>query len=284
MPVLANHKTEFDIQIEPLDALMNGSIRIQDDTAINQASYKKVFLKTEFFSESLVGFVREDEDLGKMWFINNIDNKENLVMDMALEAGDTFNIFYMSDCGIGSSEGEIATVVEVSMLEARKVITFNRGFGGGLICDSLKFIEGVGPNATLFFQNTFLNYQISGIAYKTCKMYQEDTLSFPYFSEFDLCGQPTALHEASKLIGKFSIIPNPNNGEFFLKSDNPDMEFKRLLFKIYDLNGKEIVSVDMGFNTYVKQLKQFAEFPVGLYFYKIIMDNKLFQSGKMIKK
>jgi hypothetical protein len=97
-PVLSAEKTMYVIKIEPFDALLDGTIRVQGDTIINQFTYKEVFLEVEPFGETLEGFVRENADAGKMWFLNRLDGQEYLIMDLELEVGDTFNTFYEYDC------------------------------------------------------------------------------------------------------------------------------------------------------------------------------------------
>ncbi|MBK6621984.1 MAG: hypothetical protein IPG32_14335 [Saprospirales bacterium] len=136
-----------------LDAGLEGTIRVEGDTVVNQISYKKVFFKGDFSLEALVGLVRENADEGKLWFWNNLDNQEALVMDLNLAPGDTFPVANTSDCWDGDSGGPIIQVAEVYSLESKKVISMDCWHGGSFIGgDSLKFIEGAGPNATLFLQ------------------------------------------------------------------------------------------------------------------------------------
>lgn len=71
-PVLSAEKTVYNIQHEPLDALLHGKIRIQGDTIINQKAYLKTYVKVDEWQpgEKFVGFVREDVIAGKLWFLN----------------------------------------------------------------------------------------------------------------------------------------------------------------------------------------------------------------------
>ncbi len=280
-PVLSAEKTGYVIKIEPLDELLDGTIRVQGDTTLNQLNYKKVFITADpYVGESLVGFVRENTDAGKMWFLNKLDDQEYLVMDLELEVGSTLNTFYESDCFINGPGGNVPKVVEIDTIENRKVITFDRGFGGGFICDSLKFIEGVGPNATVFFQSTSL-IDIGGLGYKVCRMYQEDTLSFPLLSEFDLCGIPTSTYEVLKTADSFSIVPNPNNGSFILKNNRAGSGLNNPIFTLFDLNGREIVSLSID-GGLAQQQVQLPRIPAGLYFFWISTNEKPVQTGKMI--
>jgi len=278
-PVLSAEKTGYDIQIGVFDAVLVGVLRVQGDTVINQFTYKKVFITVDPFGESLVGFVRENTDAGKMWFLNKLDDQEYLIMDLELEVDDTFNTFYEYDCY--SSGPGIAKVVTISMLESRKVITLDRSFGGGFICDTLKFIEGVGPNATLFFQSTTLDYDASGFYYRICEMYQEDTLSFPLFSEFDSCVSITSASEVLKSDGSFSIVPNPNTGSFVLKNNHPGSSLNNPLFTLFDLNGREIVSLTIDGSLSEQQVR-LPHIPAGLYFYGISTNEIPVQTGKMV--
>jgi len=281
MPVLSSDKTDYVIKMEPLDVLLDGVIRIQGDTAINQLDYKKVFILIEPFGEFPVGFVREDAVLGKMWMLYESNNQEYLIMNLELGAGDVFNTSYMSDCGISGPGGSTARVAEITEVENRKVIVFDRGFGGGYICDSLKFIEGIGPNATLFFQNTGLNSQIAGLAYKICRLYQEDTLSFPLFSAVDLCGSPTAVPAIGQPVAYISIMPNPNDGIFLLKRSEADFKpSDPVVFIVFDLMGKAVASVPVGDT--MEQRISFTHLPAGLYSYRISVAGKFVQAGKIM--
>lgn len=282
-PVISAEKTVYKIQFEPLDVLMDGKIRIQGDTIINQSVYIKIFLYVNEWQpeEIFVGFVREDVNEGKLWFLNKLDNQEYLVMDLQLEVGDTFATFYDSDCFISGTGGTVAKVVEISTVENRKVVKFDRGFGGGFICDTLKFIEGVGPNATVFFQSTAL-IDIGGLAYKVCRIYKDNTLSFPTISPNDLCGLSTQVDDINQNNINFSIKPNPNNGSFILKEDNESSNTNNsVAFKLFDITGRVV------YNTHATSLSEkiidIRHLSSGLYFYSILISGKILQSGKIIK-
>lgn len=203
-------------------------------------------------------------------------------MDLGLEVGDTFPTFYDSDCFISGPGGSIAKVVEVYTVENRKVIKFDRGFGGGFICDTLKFIEGVGPNATVFFQSTSL-IDIGGLAYKTCRMYKDDTLNFPTISPIDLCGMPTQVKSINQNSTGFFISPNPNGGSFTLKKDNDTFNTANsFVFKVFDLTGKVVYNTFI--TNYTEQVIDISHLASGLYLYTILTSDKVLESGKIIIK
>ncbi len=281
--VLSTEKTAYNIQFEPLDALLHGKIRIQGDTTINQYAYIKTFIEVDEWQpgEKFVGFVREDISEGKLWFLNKLNYQEYLVMDLELEVGDTFATFYDSDCFISGTGGTAAKVVEISTVENRKVVKLDRGFGGGFICDTLKFIEGVGPNATVFFQSTSL-IDIGGLAFKVCRMYKDDTLSFPTISPLDLCGLSTHVDDVNQNIINFSILPNPNNGSFILKNDKESLNTDNsVVFKLFDITGKVVYNIHV--TSFSEKVIDISHLPSGLYFYSVLISGKILQSGKIIK-
>ncbi len=283
LPILSANKTVHNIKIEPFDALIDGTITVRGDTIVNQTEYKKVFLKAEYRQESVVGFVRESTGHDRLWFLNSLDNQEHLIMDLALEVGDTFDTFYEADCSINGQGGGLAKVVEITNIEGRKTIILDRGFGGGFICDSLKFIEGVGPNSSFFFQTTGLDYDIYGIGYKLCRVYHDDTLSFPVLPELDLCGLPTSVDDANYPIEKFSIVPNPVNEEFDLtRNTTVPLPISPVFLSLFDLNGKRILQKVLD-NTLINPIN-ISHLPGGCYLYRISTKNTIVQTGKIIKK
>lgn len=281
--VLSAEKTVYTIQMEPLDALLYGEIRIQGDTVINQTDYVKTFVEVDGWQpgEKLVGFVREDVNEGKLWFLNNLDNLEYLVMDLALEVGDTFTTFYNADCLLSGAGGTVAQVVEIYTLENRKIVKLDRGFGGGYICDTLKFIEGVGPNASIFFQSTSLD-DIRGLAFNVCRMDKEDTLSFPTISPLDLCGLTTQVADISLSNNSFSILPNPNDGSFIIKEDNKGaIADDSALFILFDLTGNVVYKAHA--ISFINEVIDISHLSSGMYFYSILISDKIQQSGKIVK-
>jgi Secretion system C-terminal sorting domain len=281
-PVLSANKTEYAIGIEVNDGVIDGVLRVEGDTNLNQLNYKKVYLTSEFNPESHIGYVRENIAEGKIWFYNNSDEQEYLVMDLQLEEGDTFDTFYEHGCDEYNPGGITATVSEVALIENRKVITFNRKFGAGFICDSLKFIEGVGPNATFFFQSTNIDFNWSGFAYKICTMYREDTLSYQIESDPDLCWTTISLEELDDSDPFFSIAPNPVADFFVLEKKSTALEsYHSINFVLFDLTGKKILSLKNSDSS--MEAIEVPLLPAGCYIYQIFTSEKLLQSGKLIK-
>ncbi len=278
-PVLSAQKTEFYILFEPLDAGLEGTIRVEGDTVVNQISYKKVFFKGDFSLEALVGLVRENADEGKLWFWNNLDNQEALVMDLNLAPGDTFPVANTSDCWDGDSGGPIIQVAEVYSLESKKVISMDCWHGGSFIGgDSLKFIEGAGPNATLFLQNKNLDYEIAGIGYRLCRILREDTLAFPLFSDVDFCGIPTDVQEIPG-VGGFSIFPNPAGSSVALFHFMPLS--KPVSWRLYDGFGRKVreKTLEAGDSRAEVSLVGLAG---GIYYYLFEKEGTAISSGKLL--
>ncbi|MFT4662338.1 MAG: hypothetical protein ACI8XB_002628 [Patiriisocius sp.] len=279
--VLSADITKYAIVIEPFDWVAPGDMQIEGDTFFNQQQYKKVYLQAGISSmPSLVGFAREDEEEGKLWFHNILSDQENLVMDLTLEVGDTFNTYHEVGCGWSISGGPEATVIAVSVVGNRKTITLDRTFGAGNICDTLQFIEGVGPNATLFFQDTDINSDPSGFGYKVCQMYQEDSLVYPMSADIDLCdfSNPIAVKELSEVVVK--VYPNPISAGKLYFELTEGIDGNVLLL---DMLGREVFSQPIERWAILVELDLPKFLKPGIYFYVLQEDEGAgVVSGKVV--
>jgi hypothetical protein len=84
-----------------------------------------------------------------------------------------------------------------------------------------------------------------------------------------------------KSADSFSIVPNPNNGNFILKNNHPGSNLNNPLLTLLDLNGREIVSLNID-AVLSEQQVHLPHIPSGLYFYRISTSERPMQTGKMI--
>ncbi len=107
------------------------------DTVVNLTPYKVL---------QNYGFIREDSVQGKVWFYDENWDQEYLVMDLALQVSDTFNIYNWN--GIA----EVFTVDSINYSSGKKHLYLD---GSIFICgmsEPLVFVEGSGPNAGFNYQ------------------------------------------------------------------------------------------------------------------------------------
>jgi Secretion system C-terminal sorting domain len=216
LPVIAPSKTTFDLLAGVPDATLIGKIEIQGDSVLNGIVYKKAYYQVEFYPFAIVGFTRQNLENSKLYFFDIKSQTEYLVMDLDLDVGDEFPYFNASECE-NLQGNNIAKVVSVQIINGRKQVTFDKLSGGSFFCDSIKFIEGFGPNTSIFFQSPFLECEFPALAYKVCKKLENDVLSYPN-SSIDFCGNTTNVVEYFD-IDKVIIVPNPFSNLIEIKTE-----------------------------------------------------------------
>ena len=270
MPVYDADTTTFEINVLILGGSPSAEIYVSGDTIINNQSYKKVWVDSEYDDGAiaLVGFTREDASQGEIWFRRIADTSESLVMDLSLEVGDTFllnqtNIYFCNNA-------QELLVTNIDTVEGRKTITFDC-FAGGSIQDSLTFIEGVGSNTTIFFQMFGLTSEGSLFyangGYSLCRMLKNDTIFYPEDGR-ELCdfySPAVDLNNSEKII----IFPNPATETINIE---PIDQIKSMY--LYNLSGIQLLYQAKNFNQI-----NIHTFPKGIYYLKIVLN-----SGKVIVK
>lgn len=79
------NSTTWNIAHEVPDAVETDSFYTTFDTIINGYTYKTVFIYSY-----ISGFIREDINTGKAWYLYASDTNEILIMDLSLSIADTF--------------------------------------------------------------------------------------------------------------------------------------------------------------------------------------------------
>lgn len=211
LPVLISNKTTFRVIAGLLDNTMTGKIDIQGDTTISGIIYKITWYQSDDNNPEIYGFTRQNAENSKLYYFDINSQTEYLVMNLDLEVGDEFSYINTSDCE-NIQGNNIAKVVSVEIIDGRKQLTFDKLGGGDFYCDSLKFIEGFGPNTSIFFQHPF-----GALAYKSCRKLENDVLSYPT-SPIDFCGNPTNTVEHFDT-DKITIAPNPFSNQLIIKTE-----------------------------------------------------------------
>ncbi len=267
-PIYKDTSTYFKITMEVFDAAYGGvELRFEGDSVVNNITYKKVYFYNSI--RDLVGLMREDSLSSKAWFYGSNDTAERLIMDLDLNVGDTFDIsspfFYYS-------EEDLAIVDSVTTWNGRKVITFSGKFGGGFISQRLKFIEGVGPNASLMY----LTNEQFNLALLTCEKYENEVPVFKYFPGLNDCLQGGGAVDEVSDRNPIDIFPNPFDNEITIKGNSG---YSGIQFQLYDINGKRLFNSHVSANNII----DLAGLSSGIYFYSLQLQNG-FKRGKLIKK
>ncbi len=187
---------------EIYDGALLENLSLGDTITIESTTYFKANL-----NGNLLGYFREDSTAGKAWFWAIDDTSEYLIMDLSLNIGDIFLVKMYSD--------SLVTVSSIDVVNNRKELTLNYNYGGGFIAENLKFIEGVGPNAAMFYQvedkdQAFNNQYLFG--YLVCKMYHDTIRVYAWDTVNFECGSFVGIQEMSQPENlTIEVFPNPTN-------------------------------------------------------------------------
>lgn len=184
--------------------------------------YIEIFYNGDQFNTQIGywGDIRSNTENSKLWLKAPDDTSEVLIYDISLNKGDSFyhvrfNVYIIVD--------------SIYFLNGLKHIEFNIGTEWK---DKVQFIEGVGPNQTLFWP------WLSSNQYVVCK-YEKDSLIYHTPNEnFRYCkGINTYNIDKYNFREDIIIFPNPFNNYLFIQL--PDyIENKDVIVKIMNLTGK----------------------------------------------
>ncbi len=161
------------------------------------------------------GKIWEDTISGKLWYF--LYEEERLIMDLSLDVGDTFEFW----------EGYTGTVDSVYFLDdGRKVVSIDLPTG---FEENIRFIEGVGPNASLMW---------SGLSntYLTCKYDNDELVFVTSNSMFDGClPLDTGLDPELRNGSKIRLYPNPASDVLHVDIDPSLLPATEII--IYNIRG-----------------------------------------------
>ena len=252
---------------------IGGGIRVflEGDSSLNAETYKKVWV-ANCGEPELRGFLREDTGSGRLWFLEGGQSAEKLIMDLSLQAGDTF---YFDEAA--SSPSEI-TVGQIDTIEGRRVIVFTRNqsqciAGGDL---PIRFIEGIGPS-TGFFYPTFLfdglPFLMACVQRNDSLVYQESALSSAS------CGLDcitTNTGESQAPTVQVALFPNPFTESTSINISG--LSQRAFTISLYGINGQLLLREQLLTPSF--ELRRGA-LPAGLYFYRIESEGEMMGSGKV---
>jgi hypothetical protein len=263
LPIAEGDSISWTIKHEVWDHAMIENLYLSDTININS----KVFYKTLYYGNwaypGLVGYFREDTATGQAWFWGLQDTIEYLIMDLGLNVGDSI---FVKMCEYGSS---YAHITKSEIKNGRRVLTTNYHYGGGLISENLKFIEGVGPNATLLYQidiefGLTIDYLFG---YLVCKAFNNNDLIYAWDTINYECGLQGSIEDQDQ--DKIFFFPNPAKDKLRITGlENPKTE-------IYSMTGTLLLSTK-------KKDIRLENFKGGVYLIKLYNGSRIVKIDKLI--
>lgn len=204
-PIIINGQVFFKTEMETSAGPVFSEVTVANFEKIDGVLYNRVFLKKGFEPDVFVAYVREDPGTGRLYYRALDNDTDILVYDISLEVGDVINLPARWCDGLSTDDAMVTEVIEE---EGRREVVFNRSVGEDDICEPLRFIEGVGPAASVifpYFQNALVE---NGAALRLCHAAHEAVAYYPFDSNTDLCGLDiTSTSEAS--VQTLNVFPNP---------------------------------------------------------------------------
>ena len=216
-PVVINAEVFFRTELETSEGIIATEVTVANFEEIDGQLYNRVFFKRGFGADELVGYLREDPGTSEIYLRSLTDPTEFLVHDLRLEVDDVISLQARWCDG---QSGDEARVVAVNEVDGRREIVFDRLVGDTEFCEPLRFLEGVGPNATLIFP--FLRDAIpeNGTAQRICHASHDNIIFYPINTDTDFCGD--AITSTAGLAPTFGrVFPNPASQQIFLEDLPP---------------------------------------------------------------
>lgn len=263
-PIVKTDSTSWTIKHEIYDRAQIESLYLTGTINLNSKIYYPTYIKDNGGIEGLVGYFREDSSIGKAWFLGIKDTSEYLIMDLNLVIGDSILVKTYA------RTNEYAHVTEVGKENNRKVIMTDYHIGGGFISENLKFIEGVGPNASLLYQLEFATaIEINMVGgFLVCKAYNDKDLVYAWDPINFECG-PLWNNIESNIRDRIIIYPNPSSQILKISGD------ENLEVAIFDLKGKLVLTTN-------KKEININGLSNGVYVVRLSSDDKIVTTEKII--
>lgn len=242
-------------------------IRFTDDTLINSINYKRIEISTDSTQTvwSDYGFIYEDS-LKKVHYIQQSTQVPRVIYDFSGLPGDSITINISDTMVIHHCD----SVLFGTDYRKRYYLYYSEMGFDSLYCET--WVEGVGSMCGILRSGT---YGFTGWGTILLCFFENDSLLYHYY-EFPGCYLST-VGIPSQNENKFSILiyPNPVVDCSLLEIKAPGKTEYGI--EIYNSTGQMIMK---NFTANSKFLVEKKYFRSGLYFYRIINDNKIVYSGK----
>ena len=258
----------------------NATLRIDGDSIVNGVSYKKITADPgcgAILDEGSIRLLREDTLEKKVYRLHADGSEEFLLYDFSLMPGDTF--FWREDrfMVLDSITDTIVNPYYCNgnnrptlTIENPKVFYFYNGL--------LVWVEGIGSLAGLLWNTTGW---AGGFGERTILCHfdknRERDFHYIYCQEPQPCEGVVVGINTNSNKTNIKIYPNPTQEIVYIDYGNNN-PYKKVEIIIYDLKGIE------EFIEYNKEIVDLEHLSNGIYFIKIIIDNELVHSSKIIKQ
>jgi hypothetical protein len=267
-PIIKSEGVLWKLTHEHWDYPVNVEINLSDTISIDSNVYTKVLFDNTViggvgYYNGLGGYLREDTTSGKAWFKGVADTVEHLIMDLSLQLGDSIYVHILP------FSPSFAKITSIDTIQNRKVLTTDYFYGGGIIYEYLRFIEGVGPSASLLHQIEYETRNVfeTDFSYKVCNMFIGATSSYE-----DSCPTFISVKDIIKNEDIIGLYPNPSSGDIYLENIvNPTT------INIFDTHNKLVYKEVLTSNS--NRIN--VSIPKGIYLYHLISNTEI-STGKLV--
>jgi Secretion system C-terminal sorting domain len=237
-----------------------------DDTIVNALTYKKLY-----YNNTFIGGIRQNTAAKKVYFIAFSTNfpacpgkcykSECLLYDFNTGVGDT--VFY----GLDGPRNKVASIDSIKLSDG----TYRKRFKE----DGYPFreiIEGIGSDKHLLCGSPGMTY-FNLICFKQ----NNTTLYFQPTLQNSFCPTLTSVHENKLAASSLIISPNPFFTRVTLQAENPFYNATLMVCNYFGQTVKQIKNISGQTVTFSRD-----NLPSGLYFIRLMQDNKLIATEKLV--
>jgi hypothetical protein len=248
--------------IYPMNSHVHLEFLYRTDSIVSHDSLisSVIMVKSMEYQEwTLAGVLKEDTINKKVYFNNN------LVFDFNLDVGDTV-FFGFNDTMYYTCTNSDSVMIDSAFRKRLFISSNNTSY---FVSSYGVWIEGIGDENRGICNVGFNGGGFLGAVYK-------DDQEIFYARE---CNGITSVEEF--LTEKFLLYPNPAENQIEI-STSPNSILKPkapIEFRLYDMAGKIIATYDL---ISEKTLLPIHQFPSNIYYWHILAENKLLQTGKLV--
>ncbi len=248
--------------------------KYKSDTIINGVTYKKIEesfkdKKTSYAFDRLV-FLRQ---AGNKIFSLKKDMKERLLWTIGAEKKDTFTVQNNKYTYLTSTDSSTSTTISGKKIKTTWIKGESPQVKGSF---EDKIYDYYAPERGFFFADCWHNLEECN-SYELCT-YKDELTGKIKFS--DNCDQfMVDTKENTNIPQNVKIFPNPATSNLQIKLKISD--FQKGTFQLYDTQGNLAATYPLLQNQ-AEYRFDISNLPNGMYFWHLILDNKIRQTGKIV--
>jgi hypothetical protein len=267
-PIIINGGVFFKTELLTSEGLIPAEITVANFEKINGELYNRVFFKRGLEADMLIGYFREDPGMGQLRYRPLNGDADILVYDISLELGDVIELPARWCDGQNDDTAEVIAVNEVDGL---RELVFDRQVGEGELCETLTFLESVGPSATLMFPYFRDAVLPNGVAQRICHASREAIIYYPGDVEVDLCGFSTV---NTRDIDPLSLRVFPNPAQEYITISGVEAGGQ---LSVYSITGQLVHHIP------ATDKLDCSSWPAGMYILQLRSENGELQVGRVLK-